>query len=95
MRNVPLKAETVLIGEVGLSGELRMVGQMAARLREATKLGFKSAIVPRRIRRSEPWPDGIQVLEVRSLRQALEHALLEEAGQRQRSEKEEAPAAEA
>ena len=41
MRDLPVKADTVLIGEVGLSGELRMVGQMPARLREAAKLGFK------------------------------------------------------
>ena len=64
------------IGEVGLSGELRLVGQMPARLREAEKLGFKQAIVPRRLRRGEPWPSDIQVVEVRSLRQALEQALL-------------------
>jgi DNA repair protein RadA/Sms len=77
-RNAPVRADTVLIGEVGLSGELRLVGQMAARLREAASLGFKSAIVPRRMRRAEQWPDSIQVIEVRSLRQALEQALLVE-----------------
>ncbi|NLG72306.1 MAG: DNA repair protein RadA [Chloroflexi bacterium] len=78
MRNVPVRADTVLIGEVGLSGELRMVSQMPARLREAAKLGFKQAIVPRRIRRGEPWPEGIEVVEARSLRQALEQALVQE-----------------
>ena len=78
VRNTPVRADTVLIGEVGLSGELRTVSQMNARLREAAKLGFQTAIVPRRLRRAEPWPDGIQVIEVRSLRQALERALLEE-----------------
>lgn len=78
VRNVPVRAEAVLIGEVGLSGELRMVGQMPARLKEAANLGFKIAIVPRRLRRGEPWPDGIQVIEARSLRQALEHALMGE-----------------
>ncbi len=76
LRGVSVRADTVLIGEVGLSGELRMVGQMPARLNEAAKLGFKSAIVPRRLRRGEPWPDGIQVIEARSLRQALDSALL-------------------
>jgi DNA repair protein RadA/Sms len=80
MRNAPVRAETVLIGEIGLSGELRMVGQMQARLREAANLGFRTAVVPRRLRRVEPWPDGIQVVEVRSLRQALDNALLLEAG---------------
>jgi DNA repair protein RadA/Sms len=76
LRDAPVKADTVLIGEVGLSGELRLVGQMNARLREAAKLGFKTAIVPRRIRRVEPWPDGIAVVEVRSLREAVLMALL-------------------
>ncbi len=76
LRDVSVKADTVLIGEVGLSGELRMVGQMNNRLREAAKLGFRTAIVPRRIRKSgEPYPPGIQVLEVRSLREALSNAL--------------------
>ncbi len=76
-RNVPVRADAALIGEVGLSGELRMVGQMAARLREAASLGFKCAIVPKRMRGGEPWPEGIQVIEARSLRQALEQALLQ------------------
>ncbi len=76
MRDIPVRAEAVLIGEVGLSGELRMVGQMVARLREAAKLGFKTAIVPRRLRRVEPWPDDIEVVEVRSLKQALQAALV-------------------
>jgi DNA repair protein RadA/Sms len=71
-----VRAEAVLIGEVGLSGELRMVAQMPARLREAAKLGFKIAVVPRRIRQSEPWPDDIKVVESRSLREALNHALI-------------------
>ena len=75
-RNAPVRADTVLIGEVGLSGELRMVGQMPARLREAASLGFKTAVVPRRMRRGEAWPEGLQVLEARSLKQALEMALL-------------------
>jgi len=75
-RNAPVRADTVLIGEVGLSGELRMVGQMPARLKEAAGLGFKTAIVPRRMRRAEGWPTGIQVVEARSLRQALESALM-------------------
>ncbi len=85
LRDAPVRADTVLIGEVGLSGELRMVGQMSARLREAAKLGFRTAIVPRRIRRSgEPWPEGIQIIEARSLREALSHALIQEAADGQK-----------
>lgn len=74
--NAPVRADAVLIGEIGLSGELRLVGHMPARLREAASLGFKTAIVPRRLRKGEPWPSGLQIIEVRSLKQALEHALL-------------------
>lgn len=76
MKDVPVKADTVLIGEIGLAGELRMPGQMPVRLREAAKLGFKTAVVPRRLRKGEPWPDGIEIFEARSLYQALESALI-------------------
>jgi DNA repair protein RadA/Sms len=76
LRDLPVRADLALIGEVGLSGELRWVGQMNARLREAAKLGFKSAVIPRRVRKSEPLPEGIQVMEARSLREALTLALV-------------------
>ncbi len=78
VRDLPLRADTVLIGEVGLSGELRSVGQMQARLREAASLGFKTAVVPRRHRKGEGYPKGIEVIEVRSLRQALDQALVKD-----------------
>jgi len=77
VKDQPVRADAVLIGEVGLNGELRAVGQMPARLREAAKLGFKAAIVPRRIRRGEPWPKDIEILEARSLREALKLGLIE------------------
>jgi DNA repair protein RadA/Sms len=43
----PLPRATVIFGEVGLAGEIRAVGHAAARLREASKLGLRRAIVPR------------------------------------------------
>jgi DNA repair protein RadA/Sms len=46
-RNRPVFADLVAIGEVGLSGELRGVGQLERRLREAADLGFRRALVPR------------------------------------------------
>jgi DNA repair protein RadA/Sms len=81
MKDVPVRADTVFIGEIGLSGELRMVGQMTARLKEAAQLGFKTAIVPRRLRRGEPWPEGIRVVEARSLREAISQALVSQEAQ--------------
>ncbi|MEM5773985.1 MAG: DNA repair protein RadA, partial [Anaerolineaceae bacterium] len=80
MRDVPIRADAVLIGEIGLSGELRWVGQMFARLREAATLGFKTAIIPKQTRRrTEQLPPGMQVIEARTLREALEKALIHDA----------------
>ncbi len=75
MRDMPVRADAVLIGELGLAGELRMPSQMPLRLREAAKLGFKVAIVPKRLRKSEPWTKDIEIIEVRSIHQALKAAM--------------------
>ena len=74
-KDVPVKVDSVLIGEIGLAGELRMPSQMVARLREAQKLGFKTAIVPKAIRKAEEYPKGIEIIEVRSVDQALDAAM--------------------
>ena len=74
-RDVSVKADAVLIGEIGLAGELRMPSQMPARLREASKLGFKTAIVPKALRKGEDYPKGIEIVEVRSVSEALDKAL--------------------
>jgi DNA repair protein RadA/Sms len=74
-RDVSVKADAVLIAEIGLAGELRMPGQMQARLREAQKLGFRTAIVPKALRKGEPYPKGLEIIEVRSIQQALDAAL--------------------
>jgi DNA repair protein RadA/Sms len=76
-KDIAVRADTVLIGEVGLSGELRMVSQLQTRLREAAKLGFRRAVVPKRLRKSEAWPSGIEVIEVRSLAESIREALLQ------------------
>jgi DNA repair protein RadA/Sms len=78
-RNVPVAADLAVIGEIGLSGELRSVGHLSRRLREAAKLGFKRAIVPRNAlrRKSEEIPKEIEAIGVRTLTDALEVALKE------------------
>ncbi len=77
-KDISVRADTVLIGEIGLAGELRMPGQMPARLREASKLGFKTAIVPKAISKGEGWPKGIEIIETRSIQLALDAALVSE-----------------
>ena len=77
-RNKPVAADLVAIGEVGLSGELRSVGQLPRRLKEAQKLGFKRAITPRLSKRRgvlEGMPEDMELIQTRSLAQAIEAAL--------------------
>jgi len=76
LKDVSVRADAVLIGEIGLAGELRMPSQMPTRLREAAKLGFKTAIIPRAIRPGEGWPKDIEIIQTRSIQQALDAALV-------------------
>lgn len=77
VKDRPIHADMAFIGEVGLSGELRAVSQLEARLKEAAKLGFRRCLIPRS-RRTQPLeiPDGLNVIECRSLADAVDHALL-------------------
>ena len=61
----PLPEETVVFGEVGLSGEIRAVKQPAARLKEAAKLGFAQAFLP--VRRQRAGDGGVGSIETREL----------------------------
>jgi DNA repair protein RadA/Sms len=57
----------VFFGEVGLSGEVRQVAQADARLKEAEKLGFDAACLPRRVARGNTKltpPSGITLREI-------------------------------
>lgn len=63
----PTAADCVFFGEVGLSGEVRMVGQAEARLKEAAKLGFATACLPKRVAgrgRALAVPDGLRLWEI-------------------------------
>jgi DNA repair protein RadA/Sms len=73
VRDQAMPADMALVGEVGLSGEVRSVGQLESRLNEAARLGFSKAIIPRRLGRSEfTPPKGLEILQVRSVREAIE-----------------------
>jgi DNA repair protein RadA/Sms len=50
LNDCPVPGQTVIFGEIGLSGEVRPVSQMESRLKEAAKLGFGAAVMPRRRR---------------------------------------------
>lgn len=46
-RDIALPSSTIAIGEIGLSGEIRMIGNLEGRLKEASKLGFKNCLLPK------------------------------------------------
>ena len=64
-----LPARTVVIGEIGLAGEVRRVNGIGRRLAEAARLGFTRALVP--LDCTDRVPDGLRVLEVPDLATAL------------------------
>ena len=70
-QNVSLPSDLAVMGEVGLSGELRTVSHLGRRLNEAAKLGFRRCIVPATHRRLQDIPDGLEVITARSLSDAL------------------------
>ena len=72
LRNKPLPAKHVVFGEVGLAGEVRPVQRGQERLREAAKLGFTHAIVPKANKPKQAIP-GIEIVAVDRLEQAVEY----------------------
>jgi DNA repair protein RadA/Sms len=73
--NLPIPEDLVIVGEVGLSGELRSVSQLERRLAEAASLGFRRALLPATGLRSLGDGHGLELLGARTLGDALDLAL--------------------
>ena len=74
-RDLTLPPGTVLIGELGLGGQLRPVGQLELRLQESARLGFTRAVVPRAAGLGPGASPGLELLESSTLAEALTRAL--------------------
>lgn len=74
-RDVPVEPKTIVIGEVGLGGEIRGVNQLEQRLYEAQKLGFTQAIVPRSNVREYDFSGTVKLLPVDKIDEAIDLAL--------------------
>src|SRR5205823_14994844 len=85
-KNRPMPDGLLVIGELGLSGEVRRVGHLDRRLQEAARHGLTRALIPAGSRAGRP--SGLEVVEVRTLAEALSAiptpipsgAFIEEAG---------------
>ena len=70
LKNKPLAEKMVVFGEVGLAGEVRPVQRGQERLKEAAKLGFTSAIIPKANKPKQSIP-GIEIIAVERLEEAV------------------------
>ena len=75
LREMPVEPGTLLLGEVGLGGEVRAVSQAELRIREAAKMGFKRCILPERnLTKLDPI-EGMELIGIQEVREALDVVL--------------------
>ncbi len=70
-RDKPVPHDLTAIGEVGLTGELRAVSALGQRLAEVRRLGFTKCLVPKRIQGKLTVPEGLELIRVGNIREAL------------------------
>lgn len=71
-RDIPIDSETVVLGEVGLSGEIRTISYIDKRINEAVKLGFKRIILPKSNLKTFSSHKDIQLTGVEKIKDAVE-----------------------
>lgn len=74
-RDLPIDPTMVVIGEVGLAGEVRAVSHIEQRLKEAEKMGFQKAIVPQSALKGDGLNTGLKVFGASVLQDALNSAM--------------------
>lgn len=72
LKDVIVSSDTVAFGEIGLTGEIRAVSNTDLRVAEAARMGFRRVIVPHHNLSSITKRDGVEVIGVKSVRQAFE-----------------------
>jgi DNA repair protein RadA/Sms len=72
LRDVPVRSDAVVVGEVGLGGEIRSVHQIEKRITEAERLGFTLMVLPRKNARGTLKPGTIRLVEVETIDEAID-----------------------
>ncbi len=70
-RDKPIGNDVAAVGEVGLTGEVRSVTALNQRLTEISRLGFKRCVVPAHVRDDIKAPEGLEIISVRNIREAI------------------------
>ena len=71
-KNIAIPGNTIIIGELGLGGEVRGVSQFDSRVKEAAKLGFENAIIPKDNTKDSSKIKSLEMTEVSSLAEAID-----------------------
>ncbi|MCF8243091.1 MAG: DNA repair protein RadA [Melioribacteraceae bacterium] len=74
----PGKQKIVVIGEVGLGGEIRSVGHVEKRIKEAEKLGFSTVVIPKNNLKSITAKNDLNIIPVDNIYNAIEEILIQE-----------------
>ena len=74
-RDKPVRTDAVILGEVGLAGEVRSISQISLRINEAEKLGFRQVIIPKNNYKNLQYKGDIEIVPVEDLRQSLDIGL--------------------
>lgn len=76
LRDIPVDSETVLVGEVGLAGEIRTISGIDRRINEADKLGFKKILVPKsNLKGLNTGKRKIQIIGVDKIKDAINYLI--------------------
>jgi DNA repair protein RadA/Sms len=75
LRDIPVDPKTFVFGEVGLSGEIRAIAQAEVRIKEASKIGFKRAVMPLGNADKIKSGFGLEIVGVKDVESALETCL--------------------
>ena len=70
-KNIPIPKDTVIMGEVGLTGEVRRINMIEKRLKEAEKLGFKRCIIPENNKKHLEEKFKMELIGVKNIGEAL------------------------
>jgi len=75
LKNMPAKNNFVVLGEVGLGGEIRSVGHIEKRIQEAEKLGFENIVIPKNNIKALKSKNNINLIAVENITEAIDNIL--------------------
>lgn len=70
-KNIPIPKDMVILGEVGLTGEVRRINLIEKRLKEAEKLGFKTCVIPESNKKDLKDDYKLDIIAIRNVKQAM------------------------